>query len=212
MWLSLFPTLIWWNECVIWQTRFTGQCYAQQDTKGCRILLLLDSTTSKLAPSLILCRTGLHFLVTCYSGYRGRIEFPSPLLTLLQLQSYRVLYISARIFIIPKLQNIHCGQFYAIFRELFSFYIERLPNCYSVRLSNRYIDPDWAFRGHISRALPTRMIFYLLRSIPTKLLIRVRGYNEELRFDTLEIIVKWLQVSVIECNWQTPQTKNLICV
>ena len=29
--------------------------------------------------------------------------------------------------------------------------------------------------------------------------------------DTLEIIVKWLQVSVSECNRQTPQTKNPIC-
>ena len=72
--------------------------------------------------------------------------------------------------------------------------------------------PDWSFREHISRSLPTEMIFYLLRSIPSEFLIRASTYSEEVKLDTLEIIIKWLQVSVIECNRQTPQTKNLICV
>ena len=40
------------------------------------------------------------------------MEFPIPLLTLLQLQSYLVPFISARIFIILKLQNIHWRQFF----------------------------------------------------------------------------------------------------
>ena len=57
--------------------------------------------------------------------------------------------------------------------------------------------PDWSFRGHIFRFLPTEMIFYLLRSIPSKFLIRASYYSEELKLDTLEIIIKWLQVSVI---------------
>ena len=70
---------------------------------------------------------------------------------------------------------------------------------------------DWAFREHISRALPTELIFYLLRSIPSDVLIRAGDFPEELRFDTLEIIIKWLQVSFCECSRQTPQTENLIC-
>ena len=28
VWPFLFPTLIWWNECVIWQTKFIGKYYA----------------------------------------------------------------------------------------------------------------------------------------------------------------------------------------
>ena len=72
--------------------------------------------------------------------------------------------------------------------------------------------PDWSFRGHISRSLPTEMIFYLLRSIPSKFLIRANKYSKKVKLDTLEIIIKWLQVSVIKCNRRTPQTENLICV
>ena len=49
---------------------------------------------------------------TCWPGYLWRIEFSVPLLTLLQLQSYLVPCISARIFIILKLQNIHWRQFF----------------------------------------------------------------------------------------------------
>ena len=74
------------------------------------------------------------------------------------------------------------------------------------------VSPDWSFRGHISCSLPTEMIFRLLRSISSKFLIRASYYSEEVKLDTLEIIIKWLQVSVIEGNRQTPQTKNLICV
>ena len=63
---------------------------------------------------------------------------------------------------------------------------------------------------HISHALPTEMIFYLLRAIPLKLLLLRHDYDfhyfQELDLDTLEIIIKWLQVSVSECNLQTPQT------
>ena len=51
------------------------------------------------------------------------MEFPVPLLTLLQLQSYLVPFISARIFIILKLQNIHWRQFFdaITLSELFFF-------------------------------------------------------------------------------------------
>ena len=85
-----------------------------------------------------------------------------------------------------------------------------LPNCYSVRsfLFYPHIHPDWAFRGHISRALPTEMIFYLLRSISSEFLIS--DHSGELKLDTLEIIIEWLQVSVSEYNRLTPQTKNRI--
>jgi hypothetical protein len=66
-------------------------------------------------------------------------------------------------------------------------YSARRPPC-------RLMIPDWAFRGHISRALPTEMIFYLLRSISVESL--VRDYPRAPNFGVLEIIIKWLQVSV----------------
>ena len=62
-----------------------------------------------------------------------------------------------------------------------------------------------AFREHISLALPTKMIFHLLRSISSKRLVRFLG---DLKLDTLEIIIEWLHVSVSECNRQTLQTKK----
>ena len=136
------------------------------------------------------------------------MEFSVPLLTLLQLQSSLVPCISARIFIIPRLQNIHWRNFYI--SELFSLCIERLPNCYSVRLSSHLLDagPIWVFREHISRALPTDMIFHLLQSIPSESLLRFPGDPRESKYHTLEIIIEWLQVSVSECNRQTLQTKK----
>ena len=80
--------------------------------------------TGKLAPSQALGLRStaiLYFLGTCYPVYQWRREFSVPLLTLLQLQSYLVPCISARIFIIPKLQNIRCKQFLC---ELFSLCID----------------------------------------------------------------------------------------
>ena len=94
--------------------------------------------------------------------------------------------ISARIFIIPKLQNIYC--------ELFSFWIEHLPYCYFVRHYYYFLIPDWSLWEHLSRALPTEMIFHQLRSIHSDRL--VRDNSVELMLDTLDIIIKWLQVSV----------------
>ena len=135
------------------------------------------------------------------------MEFSVPLLTLLRLQSYLVPCISARIFIIPRLQNIHCIHLYL--SELFSLCIERLPNCYSG--SSRlflYAGPELAFREHISRALPSEMIFHLLQSIPSKSLLWFPVDSGESHYHLLEVIIKWLQVSVSECNRQTPQTKK----
>ena len=63
---------------------------------------------------------------------------------------------------------------------------------------------------HLSGALPTEMIFYLLRSIGSEYLIR--DFFPESRLNRLEIIVKWLQVSVGECYRQTFQINNPICV
>ena len=115
---------------------------------------------------------------------------------------------------IPKLQNIHWRQFIS---ELFSLCIEHLPNCYSVRssspfrLCHRFLNPDWSFREHLLRAHPTKNIFYQFQSIPNSECL-IRNYSIESMLDTLEIIVKWLQVSVSECNRQTPQTQSPICV
>ena len=136
------------------------------------------------------------------------MEFSVPLLTLLQLQSSLVPCISARIFIIPRLQNIHWTHFYI--SELFSLCIERLPNCYSVSSRHKllFAGPELSFREHISRSLPTEMIFHLLQSIPSERLLRFPGDPRESEYHTLEIITEWLQVSVSECNRQTPQTKK----
>ena len=57
---------------------------------------------------------------------------------------------------------------------------------------------DWSFREHLSRALPTEMIFCLLRSIHPEHLIRGDPPSDELMLDTLMIIYMWLQVSVSE--------------
>ena len=57
-------------------------------------------------------------------------------------------------------------------------------------LHHCFLDPEWTFREHLSRALPTNMIFSLLRSIPSQCLIR--DNSAELM---LELIIMWLQVS-----------------
>ena len=159
----------------------------------------MDSTTFTQEPSLGLRSTRLYFLGSCYPGYWWREVFLVPSLTLLQLQSYLVPCISVRIFFIPKLQNIYY--------EPFSLCIEHLSHCYSAR---RPPIPDQSLWEHLSRALPTEMIFYRLRTIPSDRLFT--RYSTELILNTLEIIVKWLQVSVSECNRQTPQIKNPIYV
>ena len=47
---------------------------------------------------------------------------------------------------------------------------------------------------HLPRALPTEMIFYLLQSIRSECL--VRDYSARFMLDTLEVIIKWLEVCV----------------
>ena len=180
--------------------------YLQSSIPGCRWSLQVGLRS--VGPR----STAMYFLGTCYPGYRWRKEFHVPLLALLQLQSYLVPCISARIFIIPKLRNIHWRKFIG---ELFSLCIEleNLSNCCFVRhsplsLDNCFRNPDWSFREHLSRALPTKSIFYLLRSICLERLIG--DCSTGLVLDTLEIIIKWLQVSV--SNRRIPQTKNSICV
>ena len=169
-----------------------------------RILLLMESTSFNFAPSPGLRGTGLYSLAHCYNKLRWSVEFPFPLPTLSQPQSYPVLSISARIFTIPKLQNIHCWHFIG---ELSSLFIKDLPNCYCVRplpfSSN--VKQNWSFRDHLSLALPTEKIFYLLRSIRSENFIG--GYSAELVLDMLKVIIEWLQVSVSECNRQIFQTK-----
>ena len=150
----------------------------------------VESTTFKPTPPLGLRSVGLYFLGTFYPVYRWRIEFSVPLLSSLQLQSYLVPCISARMFIIPKLQNIRCKQFPS---ELLSLCFEHLPNCYS---TSNYLSlglgPDWCFREHLSHALPSERIFNLLRSIPSRDL--VNGYSVGPGW-MRDIIIKWLQVS-----------------
>ena len=95
------------------------------------------------------------------------------------------------------------------FQWALSLSIERLSNCYSVRPSpysvspqHYFLSPDWSFREHLSRATPTEMILYLLGSIRSEFLTSIRDCSVELLLDILEIIVKWLQVSISasECN------------
>ena len=75
---------------------------------------------------------------------------------------------------------------------------ERPPHYYSLRHTYYYLIPDWSLWGHLSLALPTEMIFHQLRSIHLDRL--ERDYSTELMLDALEIIIKWLQVSVSAVN------------
>ena len=136
------------------------------------------------------------------------MEFSVPLLTLLQLQSSLVPCISARMFIIPRLQNILWRHFYS---EVFSLCIERLHNCYSVSSRHKLLEagPEWAIRKHISLALPTDMIFHLLQSIPSESLLWFPRNPGESEYHTLETIIKWLEVSATHKPFRL---KNLICI
>ena len=67
---------------------------------------------------------------------------------------------------------------------------------------------ELAIMEHISHALLTEMIFHLLQSIPSERLLRFPRNPGESEYHTMEIIIEWLQVSVSECNRQTPQTKQ----
>ena len=109
----------------------------------------------------------------------------------------------------PKLRDIYWKIFIS---ELFSLCIENLPNCHPVRFSLSIQHPlgvCWSFEEHLSHALPTEDFFNLLRSIRSESLSDY--YSPKLLLDTLEIIIKWLQVSVSERNRQTPLIKNPIC-
>jgi len=76
----------------------------------------------------------------------------------------------------------------------FKLYIS--PNIYHTQITEYLLQsyvPNRSLWEHLSRALPTETIFYELRTIPSDHLFR--GYSTELKLNTLEIIVKWLQVS-----------------
>ena len=91
------------------------------------------------------------------------------------------------------------------------FLIVILLDPFSSSLYYYILNSDWSFKGHISCALPTKMIFNLLRSIRSKRLIS--HYSSELMLDMLElIIIKWLQVSFTECNRQTLRLKFDLCL
>ena len=101
--------------------------------------------------------------------------------------------------------------------DFFLSAIEYLPNFYSVGLYSGFspgsFGRNWIFKEHISRALPTVTIFYLLRSIRSKILIP--DCSKAMWLDTLDIIIKWLQVSVIvnATDKKNPcRLKNPICV
>ena len=137
------------------------------------------------------------------------VEFFFPLLTLLQPKSYPVPSISVRIFIIPKLQNIHCWQFWSELSSLFSLH---LPNYYYVRsLRFSSVKQNWSFKDHLPRTRPTENIFNLLESLRSESLSR--RYPAELAFDMLKVIIKWLEVSFRNAtdSLKPPQTNNPIC-
>ena len=137
---------------------------------------------------------------------------PCSFTNFIQLQSYPVLCISARIFIMPRLQNIHCRPFIG---ELFlsTANIFRIAYCVrspSFSLDPCFLNPDWIFTEHLYRARPTEMIFHLLRSIRSERLIR--KYSTKFMIDTLEIIIGWLQVSDSDMQPTNPHTENPVCV
>ena len=176
--------------------------------KGWRILLWtrVESTTFKMETSLGIRSTRLYSLGSCWPRCWWRVEFPVPLLTLLQLQSYLVPCISVRIFIIPKLRNICC--------ELSSLRlcIEHLPHCYSARDSyhDSRLIPDCSHWEHLSRALPTETIIYRLRTTPSDRLFE--GYSEELRLVHWRLLLSGLRSVLVNTTSEIPQTKNPICV
>ena len=55
------------------------------------------------------------------------------------------------------------------------------------------------------------MIFYLLRSIRLESFF-IHDLSGELMLDTREIVINWLQVSVLFERQPTLRLKNLICV
>ena len=92
--------------------------------------------------------------------------------------------------------------------------LKDLPNRYYVRPLpfSCHVNRNWSFRDHLFRSIPTEKIFDLLRkSIRSGLLIG--HYPTESESDMLKVIIKWLEVSLRECNRQleTPQTNNPIC-
>ena len=89
-------------------------------------------------------------------------------------------------------------------------------DCWSSRHS-RFSDyddslrfPDWRFVEHLSHALPTEMIFYLLQSIDLHRL-QLQDYGLKSMLDLLKIIIKWLEVSVSIYDRQT-QLKSHLCL
>ena len=83
---------------------------------------------------------------------------------------------------------------------LCSFFIKDLSNCYHVRPRpfSPPVKENLSFIDHLSYALPTEKIFDLLELFHSESLIRY--YSEELVFDMLKAIIKWLEVSFKECN------------
>ena len=116
----------------------------------------------------------------------------SNFITTPELSGATALYISPDIY---HTQITECSLETFLYISEFSLCIERLPNSYSVSSHPNFYNGSDSFSEHISRALPTEMIFYLLRSIPSESLIL---YSGNLKFEILEAIVKWLQVSVSE--------------
>jgi len=66
-----------------------------------------------------------------------------------------------------------------------------LEKFYQPSVYREFFIPDESLWEHLSRALPTEMIFYLLRSICSERFIC--EYSAESNLNRLEIIVKWLQ-------------------
>ena len=63
-------------------------------------------------------------------------------------------------------------------------------------LNNGFPNPSRNFREHLSHDLPTEKILSLLRSIHSRSLIPGYGHSKKNKLlDTLDIIIKWLQVS-----------------
>lgn len=140
-----------------------------------------------------LCGIGkwFSFLVDCYTSCRRWVESILPLLILSRLQRYLEPCTSTRMFSIPKLQS-----------TLWTYYIDKTITfgksffrlswiyiCIFSRLSPFTYGSNFSlestFEEHISCALPTATIFYLLRSIPSQEFLHIS------RTDTLESIVKW---------------------
>ena len=179
----LLPTLIWWNDCVIWQTRFI-EYYRHARTI---IITMVGPYNVQLEPISIPPTSQYSIalswdLLDCISIVGWNCRIPRSFTNFITTPEY----------ISPDIYHTQLEVTEYLLRnfisEPFSFCID-LSIIILLDLRPRIMTrPElYLLKEHLSRALPTKMIYNISRS---ELLIR--DYSAELMLDTLEIIIKCL--------------------